>query len=587
MGRAMQKGIPTMYIVLVLIAFAAGLQYLTLSGVLPPSFLLLRGIIHICLLALWGISIHTRIIQTQVRRYLISIVAMMALWMLLKIIKHSIDSIDIKRYLWYGYYLPMLFIPVVALFVSMSLGKAENYRLPLWTKLFYIPPILLFLLVITNDLHQDVFSFPSGVMADIDYRYEAGYYIALAWVILCVLVSLGIMLKKCRIPKKKTFFLLPLIPLAISLLYTTAYIRGVRLVLMLSSDMTAVHCLLICITYDAMIRCGLIQSNKGYEKLLEATWLPVQITNAAFSALHTSAAMREPIPQSVLRHMDTDTAMLGENTILKRHPLRDGWVFWKEDISELNQIQRELELTHDELKDAGNVLAEENAQREKLLRLLEENRLYDMMEMQTSGQIAMLRELLSAVQKTDNECEARRLMSQAIVIGTYIKRRNNLIFVGNQRGMVSMQELRLCFNESMESLTLYGVKCRALMGGEASLATNQAMLIYDLFEAVVEAALKSLKSLLISAMVKDNIEVNVCVACKESLCGLKDSFDLLEWMQDEDGLQYITLKLLTVKIGSGVKTPEPSVTRIVSCFALSQSCFNSDSRGAFAPLHPH
>ena len=34
------------------------------------------------------------------------------------------------------------------------------------------------------------------------------------------------------------------------------------------------------------------------------------------------------------------------------------------------------------------------------------------------------------------------------------------------------------------------------------------------------------------------------------------------------------------KIGSGVKTPEPPVTRIVSCF-------NSDSRGAFAPLHPH
>ena len=38
------------------------------------------------------------------------------------------------------------------------------------------------------------------------------------------------------------------------------------------------------------------------------------------------------------------------------------------------------------------------------------------------------------------------------------------------------------------------------------------------------------------------------------------------------------------KIGSGVKTCEPPVTRIVSCFALSQSCFNSDSRGAFAPV---
>ena len=49
--------------------------------------------------------------------------------------------------------------------------------------------------------------------------------------------------------------------------------------------------------------------------------------------------------------------------------------------------------------------------------------------------------------------------------------------------------------------------------------------------------------------------------------------------QDDNALQ--------ANIGSGVKTPEPMVTRIVSCFALSQSCFNEDSRGAFAPLHPH
>ena len=29
------------------------------------------------------------------------------------------------------------------------------------------------------------------------------------------------------------------------------------------------------------------------------------------------------------------------------------------------------------------------------------------------------------------------------------------------------------------------------------------------------------------------------------------------------------------------------VTRIVPCFALSQSYANSDYRGAIAPLHPH
>ena len=543
MSRETQKSILATLIVLPLIAFAASLQYLTKSGALPQNALLLRGAIHICLLTAWGVSIRTRIIQTQVRRYLLAIIVMMALWLLLKIIKHSIDSMDIKRWLWYWYYFPMLFIPVVALFVSMSLGKAENYLLPLWTKFFYVPSALLFLFVLTNDLHQGVFSFPSGVMTDIDYCYEAGYYIVLIWVMLCAFASFAIMLKKCRIPQSKTVLLLPLIPLGLSLIYCMAYICGVRFVLLLAGDMTVTHCLLIFAAFEGCIRCGLIQSNMGYNALFEATMLPVQITNADFSLRHISAAMREPIPQDTLRQMGADTVELDADTLLKRHSLHGGWVFWEEDVSELNRLHEALKLTHDELRDMGNVLTAENAQCEKHLRLSEENRLYDMMEVQTSRQIAMLRGRLTAIQGMTDENLARRLLGQTIVIGTYIKRRNNLIFVGAQCGVISMQELRLCFNESIECLNLYGVECRALIDGEILLAMEQAAQIYDLFEAVVEMGLESLESLLISVEIRDWIEVNICVSCKETLRGLKERLPALEWMQDEDGLQYIIHKL--------------------------------------------
>ncbi len=543
MSKATQKSILTAIIVLPLIAFASSLQYLTQNGTLPQNALLLRGAIHICLLTAWGVSIRTRIIQTQVRRYLLAIIAMMALWVTLKIIKHSINSMDIKRWLWYWYYFPMLFIPVVALFVSMSLGKAENFRIPLWTKLLYLPSALLFLLVLTNDVHQDVFFFPSGIMTDLYYQYKIGYYTALGWIIICALSSFTLMLIKCRIPHSKVIHCLPLIPLLLSLLYTISYIRGFRYVLLLAGDMTIAQCMLLFAVFEGCIQCGLIQSNMGYNALFEATTLPAQITDADFSLRHISNAMREPIPQETLRQMDTDTAMLDDDTLLKRHSLRSGWVFWEEDISELNRLNEALEQTHDELRDMGNVLAEENAQREKYLRLSEENRLYDMMEVQTSRQITMLRDRLTAIQRATDENEAKKLLGQTIVIGTYIKRRNNLIFVGSQRGVISMQELRLCFNESIESLTLYGVECRALIDGEMLLATDKATQIYDLFEAVVETGLESLESLLISVEITDWIEVNICVSCKETLCGLKERFLSLEWMQDEDSLQYITYKL--------------------------------------------
>ena len=57
----------------------------------------------------------------------------------------------------------MLFIPLFSLFVAISLGKPENARLSKTALLLLsIPTVLCLLLVLTNDLHQLVFSFPEG-----------------------------------------------------------------------------------------------------------------------------------------------------------------------------------------------------------------------------------------------------------------------------------------------------------------------------------------------------------------------------------------------------------------------------------------
>ena len=218
-------------------------------------------------------------------------------------------------------------------------------------------------------------------------------------------------------------------------------------------------------------------------------------------------------------------------------------MFWKEDISELNQIQKELEQTRDELRDTGDVLAAENAQRARLLKLAEENRLYNIMESQTAKQIATLQALLADLRQTEDLKQAEHLLGQVIILGTYIKRRNNLIFVGVQRGSISVQELRLCLNESIENLNLYGADCKALVTGSGQLTVEQAAQAYDLFEAVVEASLESLQSLLISIEVREQVQVNFCVSGAQILCGLSTQFPGLEWEQDEDGLQYIMQKL--------------------------------------------
>lgn len=140
-----------------------------------------RGGIYVVMIAVWGVSLHRRILQPQVRRYLIAIAGLMVLWLTLRTAKYSIFDIDAERYLWYFYYLPMLLIPTLSVLVAMSLGKPENYRLPRWLNLLYIPVLVLLVLVLTNDVHQLVFQFPTGLMSSREYQYGVGYYVVAGW----------------------------------------------------------------------------------------------------------------------------------------------------------------------------------------------------------------------------------------------------------------------------------------------------------------------------------------------------------------------------------------------------------------------
>ena len=410
MSKATKKSILFALGVLVLIAFAMWLRYASRHIFHSPVANHLRSGIYVFLFSAWCYSLRIRIVQTQVRRYLVAISVLMVLWMLLRSIKFSIENTDAERWLWYFYYFPMLFIPVLSAFVSQSLGKGEDFRLPRWTKLLYLPTLLLLLLVLTNDLHQQVFSFPSGVLSDQEYRYESGYFFVLAWEALCAGFALLSMVKNCRIPRSRRIRWLPLVPLALSLAYACAYVKKVYWVWVLAGDMTVSLCLIFASILECCIQCGLIQSNLGYDELFEATSLPVQITDPAFCSQYVSVAMQGALPQGELRQMQQDTAHLDDDTLLKRHKLRRGWVFWKEDISALNQIRKELELTRDELRDTGDVLAAENAQHARWLKLTEENRLYDMMEAQTARQEAeFLQKIGCSVTYFDRpkQCEIR------------------------------------------------------------------------------------------------------------------------------------------------------------------------------------
>lgn len=90
---------------------------------------LTRSAIYIFLFSAWAVSVRNRIIHVRIRRYLSAMAAFMVFWFLIRTVKFHFSpellSPHLPRCLWYLYYLPMLFIPMLAVLVAVSLGRPE------------------------------------------------------------------------------------------------------------------------------------------------------------------------------------------------------------------------------------------------------------------------------------------------------------------------------------------------------------------------------------------------------------------------------------------------------------------------------
>ena len=525
-------------ILLSLIFFALYLRHITASEVTFSFASRLRSYIYIGIISAWYISLKMRIVEKRIQRHLCAVALLMIFWMVVRTIKFGSTNNTIQRYLWYFYYLPMLFIPLEAFIISMSLG---NKKLPGWIKYLFVPANLLLLLVLTNDIHQRVFIFKDSLLSTKAYTYGIGYYIVALWMITFAGISLFIMVSKCRL--KDSWIYLPLFPFAISILYAIGYAKEVPFVRVWLTDLTVAQCLFFMSMFESCIQSGLIQSNVGYRELFEATTMKAELFNKDFKLLYSS--IDNPVTDTnILKKALKEATLLDENTLIKGHDIKHGYIFWQEDISKLVSINKELELTQEELIDTGDVLKASHEQQERYLRLTEESRLYDLIELDTSEQVKILNEKVQRLKEVEDINEARFLLGEIIVLGTYIKRKSNLIFIGREKKVIDIDELKLCLNETSSNLCLCGIDAKMIVDIKKEYPIGIIHKIYDYLEDILEISFSSLKSILFCVYEeKGVIQVNATVDANSNFKNLKKIYPSVEIEKDEDELWYLTLKI--------------------------------------------
>ena len=531
----------TGFLVAAMVFSAIALRVLGKFDILIVPGGIARSLIYIALYIGWGISVSKRIIQVQVRHYLIAVSGLMVFWFVIRSMKYFfITDIGIARQLWYLYYLPMLFIPLFSLFVAISLGKPENARLSKTALLLLsIPTVLCLLLVLTNDLHQLVFSFPEGeVWTDKNNGYTFGYYIVLGWEILCALAAFVIMIIKCRLSYRKKY--LPFLLLACSIVYAFIYVSGVEWMQLIGGDIAAAQCLMFTGILESCIQCGLIQTNTGYEELFMVSRLGAQITDQGNTVCLASSNARELTGEQRMS-AKTHPVLADKTTLIKSKPIRFGHVLWQEDVSELTEAIEQIEENCRDLSERNRIRRKNLETKKKILSLQEKNRAADVLNRETTGQISMIEHLLTQYD-TENDAKKReKLLAGAAVLGAYIKRYGNLLLVSHREETADIRDLSRCFEDSFVNLELLDVKCLCTLPADVILATKDMLRIYRTFETILEDCLFDLHSVWVNARErKGQFLVSIDFVCDTDLSGHKADADLYSC---EDGTCRFTFQL--------------------------------------------
>lgn len=519
------------------------------NPIIKMFFVLMRSVIQVSLVIGWCWSVRKRILKKQIRQYLIAVGILLALWLILRTCKWEFiaeGGSHLGRYLWYAYYIPMIFVPLLGIFIVDHIGKADDYKTPNRLKYMFIPAALLVTVIFTNDLHNLVFLFPNGYEnCELDCVYNVLYYIIIAWFVLLGVYFVVMLMVKCRVPGSKSFQKLPAVILGISMVFWILYVLDI-----LGGDLAAVDCFVIMALLESAIQSGLIPSNTNYNELFQTATVLTQIVDDNYQLCMISATATE-LSEDVLRKAEDTPVDLGD-TILHSKAITGGHVLWQDDVTQIGRLIEELRITQEKLAENNELLRTQLELKETRARTEEKTRLYDRIAKEVAPQLGKAEALLNLAESDPRQ--GRPALAKVAVLCAYIKRRGNLLLLGEESNTVSSLELEYCIRESLDNLRLGNVFTSFDSECFGKIELEQAVAVFDFYESIAEEFFDNVTAMMVRLKYKDGmLRMQLQIGCageiaENSLSGLTALYGDIEWdIQDED----VTVTLSITEGGNG------------------------------------
>lgn len=528
---------------LVLFVLAGLTKFLRIKAPVTSDILLLAtNIVFIGIIICWMIYTRRSLLSKKIKTMITALSLLMIFYIFVRTCKYRYFSEidDARRYLWYLYYLPQLFAPLIAFAVADRVGKAEESRLSKAYVVLLAAAAVLFAGIMTNDVHQFAFKFDYGVENwDGGYGYGPLFYAVVVWIYFWIFAAVALLSYKCKAVNKKNEFV-PIFWLALG----TAYIILLNFKSpVLPFQLPESQCFIFIAVLESCIRIGLLPSNTGYRNYISNSSVAVQIADADGDVVYSSENA-PALTQEQMKLADKEPVFIEKNTLLHSNTVSGGHIYWTDDISAVNGIIDELMEMSEQLNEKSRLLKAEAELKKQQAHVEEQNRLYDAIAVLVKPQLDRIARLIQ------DETEIESNMPVICVLICYIKRRANLTLVADGAELLDIRELYLSINESAEYLKLYGAPACVSLSSDFSLPAENVLLAFDLWQAVTEAFLPSLEAIMVKLCNENDRLVMKITADSELVFSLSESLGYrIEKASGElscayeDGTWFITLFL--------------------------------------------
>ena len=438
--------------------------------------------------SIWGVLVYLRCLDYVLRRRLVAVATICALWMIEVILKYKSFTPFYATILWYLYYVPMTLVPLLYQLCGLRLAGLEQhragrrYRTALW-----VAAILLIGFVLTNDFHQQVFHFDrSSDTWSNDYTYGWGYFAVLIWtafnfVAFFILVGRSASFRIQRFSGTAALVLLGGAFFAIS--------YALRVPWAWKLNFSLVYCVLCVVTLEICLDCGVIPSYHNIAGIFDTLPLDLKVLTRDLQEVYATpvskpipAGVREELRAQELGHSHAFAVVSNPDVMYRSFPLLGGSALLAQDVSEVNELNRELARRRMELQRQNELLTADYDLKAHLADQEAEALLVKDVDQALARALGEMYGLLSSLPPLTDEAsshERYRMLQCAKMLVAYCKRKGSLTLAQHGESGFDRDRIQLIANELASDLRTIDVDCASIIAIRRPMHASAVSALYD------------------------------------------------------------------------------------------------------------